>query len=164
MTAMKLFRSVFAALLVSLTVSACADSGASPVGPEESAAFSKGGRGGSVDQPPTETSNLLTPRLVVTVRDQAKRSGILYWEGATPSVRTDVLRNGTRLATVSGSTTGNNLYTDSSRGLKGKVTYKVCYSGTVVCSNSITVNYDIPGRYASECPTTGTATCFVTKE
>jgi len=109
-------------------------------------------------------TTLSTPLLVVTVRDQKKRSGILYWEGATPSVRTDVLRNGTRIATVNGSTTGNNLYTDSSNGLKGKVTYKVCYSGTDVCSNSITVNYEIPGRYAPECPTTGTATCFVTNQ
>jgi hypothetical protein len=33
------------ALLAALTVSACADQGVSPVGPEETAAFAKGGKG-----------------------------------------------------------------------------------------------------------------------
>jgi len=111
---------------------------------------------------------LSTPLLVVTVRAQgSNRFGNVYWTGATPSVRTDVFRNGSRIATVNGSTTGNNLFVDSVRGLRGTFKYQVCYSGTNVCSNSITVVYDSSTqtiRYAPECPTTGSAICIVTLE
>lgn len=165
---MKLPSFVFGALLIALTVSACADFGASPVGPETSVAFAQGGRGGSVDQPPPDTSNLLTPLLVVTVRAQgSNRFGVLYWEGATPNVSFDVFRNGQRITTVKGSSTGNILYTDSVRGLRGTFTYQVCYARTNTCSNRITVVYSSSTetiRYAPECPTTGTAKCIVTAE
>jgi hypothetical protein len=114
------------------------------------------------------TDNLTTPLLVVTVRAQgSNRFGHLYWSNATPSVSFDVFRNGKRITTVSGSTTGNNLYTDSVKRLRGTFTYQVCYAGTKTCSNSITVVYDSSTetiRYAPECPTTGTAKCIVTTE
>jgi len=114
------------------------------------------------------TNTWPTPLLVVTVRAQgSNRFGHLYWVNAEPSVSFDVFRSGNRIKTVSGSTTGNNLYTDSVRRLRGTFTYKVCYKGTNVCSNSVTVVYDESTetiRYAPECPTTGTATCIVTLE
>jgi hypothetical protein len=107
------------------------------------------------------------PLLVVTVRAQgSNRFGQLYWEGAQPSVSFDVIRNERRIKTVSGSTTGNNLYTDAVKSLRGTFTYKVCYSADLNnCSNSITVVYSSSTetiRYAPECPTTGTAKCVVT--
>lgn len=126
-----------------------------------------GNSGGSTIDQPTSTE-LSTPLLVVTVRAQgSNRFGILYWEGATPNVSFNVFRNGQRIATVSGSTTGNSLYTDSVRSLRGTFQYQVCYAGTNICSNSITVVYDSSTetiRYAPVCPTTGTAKCVVTLE
>jgi hypothetical protein len=109
------------------------------------------------------------PLLVVTVRAQgSNRFGILYWEGATPSLSFNVFRNGKRITTVQGSTTGNNLYTDSVRSLRGTFTYQACYSTAPnICSNSVTVVYDSSTetiRYAPVCPTTGTAKCIVTLE
>jgi len=117
----------------------------------------------------TDATAYPTPLLVVTVRAQgSNRFGHLYWEGAQPSVSFDVIRNGKRIKTVSGSTTGNNLYTDAVKGLRGTFTYKVCYSAAPTnCSNSITVVYSSSTetiRYAPECPTTGTAKCVVTLE
>ena len=118
------------------------------------------------NQTPSIDEELSTPLLVVTVRAQgSNRFGILYWSGATPNVSFDVLRNGQRIATVSGSTTGNNLYTDSVRRLRGTFKYQVRYVGTETYSNSITVVYDSSTetiRYAPVCPTTGTAKCIVT--
>jgi hypothetical protein len=116
-----------------------------------------------------DASAFPTPLLVVTVRAQgSNRFGHLYWEGAQPSVSFDVIRNGKRIKTVSGSTTGNNFYTDSVKSLRGTFTYKVCYSAAPTnCSNSITVVYSSSTetiRYAPVCPTTGTAKCVVTRE
>jgi len=109
-----------------------------------------------------------TPLLVVTVRAQgSNRFGHLYWSGSQPSVPFNVFRNGRRITTVSGSSTGNIFYTDSVRNLRGTFTYQVCYRDAKVCSNSITVVYSQSTetiRYAPECPTTGTATCIVTLE
>jgi hypothetical protein len=134
-----------------------------------SPAFAKGGkppRGGDEPAPPPPVETLAEPLLVVTVRAQgSNRFGVLYWEGATPSVPFDVFRNGTRITTVEGSTTGNNLYQDAVKSLRGTFTYRVCYAGTSTCSNSITVVYDSSTetvRYAPECPDTGTATCIKT--
>lgn len=114
----------------------------------------------------TATATLSTPLLVVTVRAQgSNRFGVLYWEKATPSLSFDVFRDGKLIKKVSGSTTGNILYTDAVKGLRGTSTYKVCYSGTSTCSNSITVVYSSSTetiRYAPTCPTTGTARCIVT--
>ena len=127
----------------------------------------RGNSGGSTIDQPTSTE-LSTPLLVVTVRAQgSNRFGVLYWSGATPNVSFNVFRNGQRIATVSGSTTGNNLYTDSVRSLRGTFQYQVCYAGKDICSNSITVVYDSSTetiRYAPVCPTTGTAKCIVTLE
>lgn len=125
-----------------------------------------GDRGSGAGQVAPSTTALSTPLLVVTVRAQgSNRFGVLYWEGATPNVAFDVLRNGTRIARVTGSTTGNSLYTDAVKGLRGTFTYRVCYAGTSTCSNSITVVYGSSTetiRYAPTCPTTGTARCIVT--
>ena len=57
----------------------------------------------------------------------------LSWTGATGSV--DVLRNGVKITTVSGSS-----YTDGT-GSKGAATftYQVCNAGTSVCSAAVTV-------------------------
>ena len=121
----------------------------------------------TINQTATSTE-LPTPLLVVTVSARgSNRYGYLYWVNAEPSVSFNVFRNGTRIATVRGSTTGNNFYTDSVGRLRGTFTYQVCYAGTNNCSNSITVVYDSSTetiRYAPECPTTGTATCIVTLE
>jgi hypothetical protein len=128
-----------------------------------------------VDPVPASRSDALssvsawpTPLLVVTVRAQgSNRFGHLYWENAQPSTSFNVFRSGKRIKTVSGSTTGNNFYTDAVKGLRGTFTYRVCYAGTGNCSNSITVVYSSSTetiRYAPECPTTGTATCVVTTE
>lgn len=131
-----------------------------------SPAAATGGHGGDAEQAAPSTTTLSTPLLVVTVRAQgSNRFGILYWQRATPNVAFDVFRSGTRIARVSGSTTGNNLYTDAVKGLRGSFTYRVCYAGTSTCSNSITVAYSASTetiRYAPTCPTTGTATCVVT--
>jgi hypothetical protein len=124
--------------------------------------------GGSTIYQAASSTDLSTPLLVVTVRAQgSNRFGHLYWSGATPNVSFDVFRNGQRITRVSGSTTGNNLYTDSVKGLRGTFKYQVCYAGTNICSNSITVVYSSSTetiRYAPECPTTGTAKCIVTLE
>jgi hypothetical protein len=148
------------ALAGALLLGACADLGTEP---EPRAAVEA--------LAPALSSSAVTfevPVLVVTVRAQgSNRFGHLYWEGATPSVSFDVFRDARRITTVSGSTTGNNFYTDSVKKLRGTFTYKVCYKGTNVCSNSVTVVYDSSTetiRYAPECPTTGTATCIVTLE
>jgi hypothetical protein len=92
----------------------------------------------------TDAADYDTPVLVVTVRAQgSSRFGQLYWEGAQPSVSFDVIRNGKRIKTTSGSTTGNNFYTDAVKRLRGTFTYKVCYSAAPTnCSNSITVVYN----------------------
>jgi len=155
-----MFRFAPLALAGALLLSACSDLGTQPELPAAVEAVAPALSSSAVA--------LEVPLLVVTVRAQGtSRFGILYWEGATPSVRTDVRRNGTRITTVSGSTTGNNLYTDSVKRLRGTFKYQVCYAGTDVCSNSITVVYDESTetiRYAPECPTTGTAKCIVTTE
>ena len=155
------------ALMASVIFVGCQKSIDSPS--EDSLAANANSRQGSSINQVASRTDLATPLLVVTVRAQgSNRFGHLYWENATPSVSFDVFRNGQRIKTVSGSTTGNNFYTDAVKGLRGTFTYKVCYSGTnTTCSNSITVVYDSSTetiRYAPVCPTTGTARCIVTLE
>ncbi len=122
--------------------------------------------GSTTNQTTSSTETLTTPLLVVTVRAQgSNRYGHLYWSDAEPSVSFDVFRNEKRIATVRGSTTGNNFYTDSVGRLRGTFTYQVRYARTDKGSNSVTVVYDSSTetiRYAPECPTTGTAKCIVT--
>jgi len=56
----------------------------------------------------------------------------LSWSGANP---VDVYRNGTKIATVSGTTYTDNL---NARGT-GTYAYQVCAAGTSTCSNTATV-------------------------
>jgi hypothetical protein len=60
----------------------------------------------------------------------------LAWSGTT-STSVDVYRNGSKVATTTGST-----YTDGSLGKGGgSATYKVCEAGKSTCSNEVTVTW-----------------------
>jgi subtilisin family serine protease len=94
-----------------------------------------GGATGSSSQSVTVTAPGGSISLSVSMR---KVTGINYadlsWSGTSGS--TDVFRNNTKIATVSGTT-----YTDTIGRGGGTRTYQVCNAGTTTCSNSVTVSY-----------------------
>ncbi|MDQ3634908.1 MAG: S8 family serine peptidase [Acidobacteriota bacterium] len=94
-----------------------------------------GGATGSTSQSVTATAPGSNITLSVTM---TKAKGINYanlsWSGTSGS--TDVKEDGTKIATVSGTTYQNNLGRGS-----GTRTYQVCNAGTTTCSNQVTVTY-----------------------
>ncbi len=94
-----------------------------------------GGATGSQSQSVTTTAPGGSISLSVTM---TKAQGINYanlsWSGTSGS--TDIFRDGTKIATVSGTTYQNNLGRGS-----GTRTYQVCNAGTTTCSNQVTVSY-----------------------
>lgn len=94
-----------------------------------------GGATGSTSQSVTATAPGSNITLSVTM---TKAKGINYanlsWSGTSGS--TDVKEDGTKIATVSGTTYQNNLGRGS-----GTLTYQVCNAGTTTCSNQVTVTY-----------------------
>ena len=75
--------------------------------------------------------------IVLTVRMTKRNSNNianLSWTGAAATV--DVFRNNVRFATVTGTSTTQNLGRAS-----GTSTYRVCNAGTTTCSSNVTVSY-----------------------
>jgi subtilisin family serine protease len=68
-------------------------------------------------------------------KEKGRWGANLTWSGNTGNV--DIYRNGSKIATVSGTS-----FTDrtSNKG-GGSLTYKVCETGTSTCSNEVTVNF-----------------------
>ncbi|MBA3634274.1 MAG: S8 family serine peptidase [Acidobacteria bacterium] len=94
-----------------------------------------GGATGSTSQSVTATapgSNITLS--VTTTKVRGVTTADLSWSGTSGS--TDVKRDGTKIATVSGTTYADNL----GRG-GGTRTYQVCNAGTTTCSNQVTVTY-----------------------
>ena len=90
---------------------------------------------GSTSQSVTVTAPPATITLSVTTRRKgSKTTANLTWSGTTGS--TAVYRNGSIIATVSGTKYADNLGSGS-----GTATYQVCNAGTTTCSNQVTVNY-----------------------
>jgi serine protease len=81
--------------------------------------------------PPPPSAIALT---VTTSKVRGSTSARLGWTGASGSV--DVYRNGSKAATVSGSS-----WTDNIGKGGGSRSYQVCNAGTSTCSNSVTITY-----------------------
>jgi hypothetical protein len=92
--------------------------------------------GGVVTPPPPPPAQQIT--LTASTRTTKTASLVdLRWSGATGST-VDVYRNGSRVATVSN--TGG--YTDQlNKRASGSFTYKVCVTGSQVCSNEAAVRF-----------------------
>ncbi len=94
-----------------------------------------GGATASISQAITVTAPSTGIALTVsTSKSRGNTTANLAWTGATGSV--DVFRNGSRIATVSGSSYADNLGKGS-----GSRTYQVCAAGTTSCSNSVTITF-----------------------
>ncbi|WP_297337457.1 S8 family peptidase [Algoriphagus sp.] len=94
------------------------------------------GGGGTDPQPDPEPENPASIDLAANGFKEKGRWGTnLSWSGNTGNV--DIYRNGSKIATVSGTS-----YTDqtNNRG-GGTLTYRVCEAGTSTCSNEVTVNF-----------------------
>ena len=90
---------------------------------------------GSTSQSVTVTAPPAAITLSVTTRRKGnKTTANLSWSGTTGS--TAVYRNGSIIATVSGTSYADNLGSGS-----GTATYQVCNAGTTTCSNQVTINY-----------------------
>jgi subtilisin family serine protease len=93
------------------------------------------GATGSSSQSVTASEPATVITLAVSIsKSRGINTANLSWSGATSS--SDVYRNGSRIATVSGTSFSDNL----GRG-GGTVTYRVCNAGTDTCSNSVSVSY-----------------------
>ena len=68
---------------------------------------------------------------VTASKVKGNRTAVLSWSGAAASV--DVFRNGSKIATVGGTS-----FTDNLGKGGGTATYQVCNAGTSTCSNSVT--------------------------
>ncbi len=94
-----------------------------------------GGATGNTSQSVTVTAPPVNITLSVTTQRRGNRTTAnLSWTGASGSV--NVYRNGSIIATVSGTTYADNLGRGS-----GTATYQVCNAGTTTCSNQVTINY-----------------------
>lgn len=90
---------------------------------------------GSTSQSVTVTAPPVNITLSVTTQVRRNRTTAnLSWSGTTGSV--SVFRNGSVIATVSGTTYADNLGRGS-----GTATYQVCNAGTTNCSNQVTITY-----------------------
>jgi subtilisin family serine protease len=94
-----------------------------------------GGATGSQSKSVAVTAPSAGLSLSVTMsKQQGQNRANLSWTGATASA--DVYRDNSRIATVSGTSYGDNL----GRG-GGTRTYRVCNAGTTTCSNNVTVSF-----------------------
>jgi PKD repeat protein len=89
---------------------------------------------GSTSQSVTVTAPTNITLSVSTRRRGNRTFADLSWTGASGSV--NVFRNGSVIATVTGTT-----YTDNLGRGSGSATYQVCNAGTTTCSNSVTITY-----------------------
>jgi len=93
-----------------------------------------GGATGSTSQSVTVTAPSGITLTVATQKVRGSTIANLSWSGTTGS--TQVYRNGSVIATVSGTTYADNL----GKG-HGNAVFQVCNAGTTTCSNQVTINY-----------------------
>jgi hypothetical protein len=91
----------------------------------------------SVTTPTTTTTTVTITLSATALKVQSIRYALLSWRGAT-STLVDVYRNGTKVVTVPNS--GSYLISLGSGG-SATFSFKVCKSGTTICSNTTSVTF-----------------------